>query len=88
MINKDLLNKINEAESISEDKLYIRSIHVKDYNILKVRDYLIIDGSIVDEDLKNNIYTAYYRTGFLNMSRAIVGIILENDKLIIAGSSK
>lgn len=88
MINKNFLNKINEAETISEDKLYIRSIIVKDYNILKVRDYLIVDGSIVDEDLKNNIYTAYYRTGFLNMSRVIVGIMLEKDKLTIAGSSK
>lgn len=88
MMNKNLLNKINEAETISEDKLYTKSIVVKDYNILKVRDYLIIDGSIVDEDLKNNIYTAYYRTGFLNMSRSIVGIILEKDKLTIAGSSK
>ena len=87
MINTKLFKKINEAEKVSEDKLFSKTITNKDITILKIRDYLITTGSIVDEDLKNQIYTAYFKTGFLKLSRSIIGIMLENDKLTVCGTS-
>lgn len=88
MINEILLKKLNEAEKVSLEDLYSKSVTIKDLNFLQIRDYLIIDGSIVEEDLNDQIYTVYYRTGLFNLSRSITGVMLEKDKLTVAGTNE
>ena len=88
MINSYLLNLMNETEKIEEKKIYSRTIDYPDLKLLKIRDYLMINAEIIDEDLKHNAYTAYFRSGILKTSRILVGLILEESKLTIASYSK
>lgn len=88
MISPKLLKLMNETESIEEDKVYFRIIDSLDIKPLKIRDYLMVNAEILDEDSKHNAYTAYFRTGILRLSRTLVGFILENSRLTIASYSK
>lgn len=87
MINKKLLQELNKVEDINENELYIKIINVSNFNILIIRDYLMIHSSIVKEDLKNNIYISYFKSGLMHLNRSLIGIILEKNKLTIVGYS-
>lgn len=87
MLNK-LFEIMNEIEHIDESDLYIKKVHVPDLKLIKIRDYLMVDGAIVTEDLENNIYTAYFKCGLLKLKRVLVGIMLDKGDLIVVGSPK
>ena len=88
MINSNLIKLMNETEKIEEDKVYFRVVESPDIKPLKIRDYMMVNAEILDEDQRNNAYTAYFRTGVLKLNRTLVGIILEDSKLTIASYSK
>lgn len=88
MINKILLEKMNKYEKVNESELYIRKFDLKDMSLRKIRDFLFGEGVIVEEDLTNQCYIAYFKLGMLRINRTLVGFIIDNNQLIICGYTR
>ena len=87
MMDKVLLEKLNKVEEIQEDKIYVSELEDAKFSILKVRDYMMTYGAIVEEDLDKQIYIAYFKVGTFNPKRILVGTILKENKLTVVGYS-
>lgn len=86
-MNRILIDKIKKYEKVNFNNMYIKEVNI-DISLKKIRDYLMTYADIVEEDLENNIYIAYFKSGMLHLNRTLLGFILENKKLTIIGYSR
>lgn len=88
MINKVLLEKMNKYEKINESELYIKKFDLKNMSLRKIRDFTFGEGIIVEEDLSNQCYIAYFKLGMFRINRTLVGFIIDNNQLIVCGYTR
>ena len=69
---------------------YMQEIKITDcpLSILQIRDRLYLLGSILHEDLKHQVYVAAIRSGFADMSHAVVALQLQGNTLVAIGFAK
>lgn len=64
------------------------SIKSREVTLIEIRDFLIANGTILEEDLEQDLYIASFRTGFLRLANAVVGIILDERICLVGVYSK
>lgn len=57
-------------------------------SFLQLRDRLYLLGTILFEDVENQVYVAHIRSGLGNMSGATIAMRLQGSKLILVGYAK
>ena len=85
LIEKRLANHIPEG---SEKEIRWATFNAHGVSMLRIRDYLIKQGLILEEDLNRNIYIAKFDLGLFKMSSSIVGLLLDGDKVVMGVYSK
>ena len=64
------------------------SMNSKEVTLIQIRDFLIANGTILEEDLEQNLYIASFRTGFLKLATAVVGIQMIERTCLVGVYSK
>lgn len=83
------LKKIMANHSkINEKKVTTDSIYVGDIKQIRVRDYLMEVGTILEVDEKSGTFVAIIKSGIFNKNLAIVGLMLKDKTLYIAAYAK
>ena len=57
-------------------------------SILQLRDRLYLLGNILYEDLDNQVYIAFIRSGIANMNSAVIAMQLQGTNLFLVGYAK
>ena len=87
-IFKDINIRLSQFCSISEEQINNRLVTVNGLTLLKLRDILIEMGTIIEEDLDNNIYAAYLPAGFMKKNLVITFFQLSESTLCLASYAK
>ena len=74
--------------SVEVDKIQEFTVEECTLTFLQLRDRLYLLGTILFEDVQNEVYVAHVRAGFGNLSGATLAMQLKGTKLIIAGYAK
>lgn len=77
-LNEYLYEKILDIE---QDAIHNVQFKVTNLKLLKLRDILMVAGTIYVEDIDNKIYIASLKGGFLNKNTAVVAFCLDGDYL-------
>lgn len=88
MVNKVLLDKMEQYEHIGENDLYVKKVNISSISLRKIRDFLLVEGGVLEEDLSNKCYIAYLKIGVLRINRTLVGIMIDGDQLIVCGYTR
>lgn len=79
----ELKNKIRNHSKIDEKKVITDGVPSNGISKLKLRDYLMEIGTILEFEEQTNIFVAVINSGFANKNSAIVGLKLMNGMLYI-----
>ena len=82
-IEKKLLKKLNEFYDTKETEIVSASVKVTNLKLKNIKDTLISIGNIVDEDLKEETYVGYIKSGAFSLNRAYVAVGKDDDKAIM-----
>lgn len=80
MVNKILLDKMERYEHIVENDLYVKKVNINNISLRKIRDFLLVEGGILEEDLSSKCYIAYLKIGLLCINRTLIGIMIEDNQ--------
>lgn len=58
MISNEILAYMQEIDNIKEEDLFVTTVSISNISMEKIRDFIMLYGTVVKEDLSNNIYTA------------------------------
>ena len=81
----ELLRKYSKFKDA--DVIY-REIESNGISLIKIRDKLLIDNTILEENLDNNIYIAAIKTGLFGADRVVVAVCLVDDIIQMYAVSK
>ena len=84
MDNQELDEILSAHTNVERQKIMHYSFAVTGLSFLKIRDILMMKGTILFEDLENRVYVAYIRAGFMKKSYAKAAFHLEDDQLLIS----
>ena len=84
----DLKALLMEYNCPSLDLVHEGAIPECTLSFLQLRDALLVRGKILYEDLDNQVYVAFLRAGFGNMSNVLMAIQLYGNNIIVAGYAK
>ena len=87
--NKDLIDKLRAYVSFKEEEIIYKKYSGKNISFSDVRDCLIGNGRILEEDFEKQIYVIAIEAGIANMNTAIIAIQrIDSNKLSILGYAK
>lgn len=87
-IFEELKKKMSAYSKIEDKKVITDNVRFDDINQMKLRDYLMEIGTILEIDEKSGIYVELVKCGIGNKNPAIVGMKLKNKMLYIASYAK
>lgn len=79
----ELIDKIRNHSKIDDKKVVTDSVPSSGISKLKLRDYLMEIGTILEFDEYTGIFVAIINSGFANKNPAIVGLKLTDGMLYI-----
>lgn len=82
-----LINQLKEYEELVSDEICYDTPTIKGITLIKIRDFLMINGSILKENLEKKTYIGYIKIGGFR-KRILVAISIENEKLSIVMNHK
>lgn len=79
----ELIDKIRNRSKIDDKKVVTDSVPDNGISKLKLRDYLMEIGTILEFEVHTDVFVAIINSGFANKNPAIVGLKLTNGMLYI-----
>lgn len=80
-IKELLLNKIETYIKVKESDVIYGEISVEHFTFMALRDRLIGNGTILEEDFDNQIYVIRIMSGTVNMNPAVIAVKLDDEKI-------
>lgn len=84
----ELKKNMNAYSKIEEKKIITVTVSSNGISKIKLRDYLMEIGTILEFDEKAGIYVATIKAGIGNKNSAIIGIMMKDKILYIASYAK
>lgn len=73
---------------LEEGKVVEKTIEIRNFTLINLRESLIGLGTILYEDLDNNIYVLSVKAGFADKNNAVIMCQLNDDSLLLLGYAK
>lgn len=85
---EDIVEKLNEYISVKDNGLVEKKLSVGEMTFIQLRDRLLGNGKIIEEDFDKQIYVISVLAGAANMNTAVIGVKLVNQELHFAAYAK
>ena len=88
MISNEILAYMQEIDNIKEEDLFVTTVSISNISMEKIRDFIMLYGTVVKEDLSNNIYIGYFKKNRMSFNRILIGFQLKYKNLTIVSFYK
>ena len=88
MISNEILAYMQEIDNIKEEDLFVTTVSISNISMEKIRDFIMLYGTVVKEDLSNNIYIGYFKKNRMSFNRILIGFQLKDKNLTIVSFYK
>lgn len=87
-IISELVKKMRNYSEIDESQIIMNTVPCISISQMKLRDYLIKIGTILEYDEGSDIFVAVINAGFGNRNPAVVGLMLQDETLYTVAYAK
>lgn len=84
----DLYKKLRTYMNFNEKDVVYKEIVVSDMTLMQLRDSLIGIGTILEEDLQEQVYVISIMAGVANMNAAVIAVKLSQNVIKFAGYAR